>query len=335
MLFYRNRDDLSYYLDGMNFYLLNAEVLLTQKCNLKCDHCLRGDGNAVDISDETLNNFFKNIKEIGNLCLGGGEPSLLPERVNKTLEIIKQNNVIIHNINVTSNGLDYSEEFADALLGFRKYVNECRQRKDNRLELESIGFELRISLDDFHLVAIERQGRTLTEVLDNIKKYQEKLGEDGVRASYGCDYDILNVGRATKTNTVVPKVKQVKVQKYPYIVNKNRCFIGSLITVGAKGDIIPMNIPFNQEELRSAGNVNRDKFSTILSNLDMIKASNEDMFDKVDIKHIKKMGIPNSHVKRYVKSKRFEKRKAMEMLLIERNQRLKEDYETFEFEPAE
>ena len=102
--------------------------------------------------------------------------------------------------------------------------------------------------------------------------------------------------------------------------------------MGAKGDIIPINIPFNEEELRRSGNVNRDKFSAILSNLDMIKASNDDMFDKVDIKHIKKMGIPNSHIRRYAKSKRFEKRKAMEMLLLERKQKLKEDYEIFTLE---
>jgi len=333
MIFFRKHENLSR-LEGKNFYLLNAEVLITQKCNLKCEHCLRGEGSSVDVSDETLNNLFKNIKEIGNLCLGGGEPSLLPERLNKTLEIIKQNNVIVHNINVTSNGLDYNEEFADILLKFREYVKECRQKQENKLELEKIDFELRISLDDFHLFAIEKQGRTLTEVLDNIKKYQEKLGEDGVRASYGCDYDILNVGRAMKVNTAVPKVKQVKVQKYPYLVINNHCFIGSVITMGSKGDIIPTNIPFEQEQVRSAGNVNFDKFSSILSNLDMIKVENDDMFDKVDIKQVKKMGIPTSHIKRYEMSKRFEKRKAIEMLLIERNQKLKEDYETFEFEPA-
>jgi len=137
-----------------------------------------------------------------------------------------------------------------------------------------------------------------------------------------------------KVNTAVPKVKQVKVQKYPYLVINNHCFIGSVITMGSKGDIIPTNIPFEQEQVRSAGNVNFDKFSSILSNLDMIKVENDDMFDKVDIKQVKKMGIPTSHIKRYEMSKRFEKRKAIEMLLIERNQKLKEDYETFEFEPA-
>ena len=331
MVLYRKREDLSL-LAGKDFYLMNAEVLLTQKCNLKCEHCLRGDGKAVDISDQTLNNFFKNFKEIGNLCLGGGEPSLLPERVNKTLEIIKQNNVIIHNINVTSNGLDYSEEFAEALLKFRDYVKYCRQNQDNKLDLEEIGFELRISLDDFHLMAIEKQGRTLTEVLDNIKKYQEKLGEDGVRASYGCDYDILNVGRATKTNTVVPKVKQVKVQKYPYYVKGSHCIVGSVITVGAKGDIIPMNIPFEQELLRRAGNVNKQSFASILSNLDMVKTESSDEFENADIKYIKKMGIPDSHTKRYYRSKRFLKRRALESILIDRKQKLKEDYETFVLE---
>ena len=105
--------------------------------------------------------------------------------------------------------------------------------------------------------------------------------------------------------------------------------------MGTKGDIVPMNIPFDQEQVRSAGNVNSDKFSSILSNLDLIKVNDDDMFDKVDFKHIKKMGVPDSHIKRYYRSKRFYKRRAMEALLIDRKQKLKEDYEAFTLELAE
>lgn len=50
---------------------------ITRRCNLECAHCLRGNSEFKDMSDEILNNIFSDISSIHELDLGGGNHFLL------------------------------------------------------------------------------------------------------------------------------------------------------------------------------------------------------------------------------------------------------------------
>ena len=49
-------------------------ILITENCNLKCRHGFRGENINVDITDETIENTFSKIDEVGLLVITGVEP---------------------------------------------------------------------------------------------------------------------------------------------------------------------------------------------------------------------------------------------------------------------
>ena len=71
-----------------NFMVGRLALMITQNCNLKCAHCLRGEDADIDISDETIENTFSKTAEIGNLLLTGGEPLYSPTTLNKIRKVI-------------------------------------------------------------------------------------------------------------------------------------------------------------------------------------------------------------------------------------------------------
>ncbi len=76
-------------------------ILITENCNLKCRHCFRGENTNVDINDETIENTFSKIDEIGLLLITGGEPFYSKKtvaKIKKIIDSIKKNNIIVHQI---------------------------------------------------------------------------------------------------------------------------------------------------------------------------------------------------------------------------------------------
>ena len=63
----------------MHLYSLIIEV--TRKCNLCCEHCLRGEAQNKVFNPEWLDTFIKNnnITHVSTITFTGGEPSLHPE----------------------------------------------------------------------------------------------------------------------------------------------------------------------------------------------------------------------------------------------------------------
>ena len=71
-------------------YIEYLSIMVTGRCNMTCEHCLRGDPVPDDISDNVLNEFFSKTKFISELILSGGEPTLAIPRMNKILELMKK-----------------------------------------------------------------------------------------------------------------------------------------------------------------------------------------------------------------------------------------------------
>ena len=60
MEFIKKKKDMSF-LDDKAVALLNAEIILTQKCNLACPHCMRGCSTNKEITPEALDGFLSKI----------------------------------------------------------------------------------------------------------------------------------------------------------------------------------------------------------------------------------------------------------------------------------
>ena len=169
-------------------------------------------------------------------------------------------------------------------------------------------------------------------MLDNIKKYQEILGEDCVRASYGCDYDVLREGRAKNISTDVHISKQYLPKHLYYMESNKSVVISPVITIGATGEVIPLNIAFDREKVLSFGNIKNEKLSAIMQRFKMEKVEDSESLYRKTLGYMKKISTKQRTIKRYSKSKRFNKRMAVETILQTRGQSLKEDYENFTFE---
>lgn len=330
-MLFRKKKDLRAF-DTKKIIYDNVEFILCQKCNLSCKHCLRGDSRNVVMKKEIMNAFLKNTAEIGSICLGGGEVSLVPEAVQDFIDSLKENGTKIQTVNITTNGIKYSEEFADKLKQLKEYVLESRK------DIVCFDLEdrepivLRVSLDEFHLESMIESGIKIDDVLDNIKKYQEVLGEDAVLSNFCSDYDLLKEGRARELKTEVPKVNPNLSTITPYMETENAIVVGFITTLGATGEVIPVNISFEREKVLSAGNITKDPLSTIMQRQRVVKVNNYEEFDKKSIKCYKKVSVVEKHIKRYAKTSRMETRQVIEYILHKRGQKLKEDYEAFTFE---
>lgn len=94
--------------------LISADSIvieLTRRCNLSCDHCMRGEPESIDIADSTLEALFSRVERIGSLSLTGGEPSLVPDRIYKIIELIKRYRVDVSSFYIATNAFQITDDF--------------------------------------------------------------------------------------------------------------------------------------------------------------------------------------------------------------------------------
>lgn len=98
---------------------LGLEV--TRKCNEKCEHCMRGEPQNLDLSKKYVDKLLmeKDII-IVNLIFSGGEPLLNEELILYTINKIIDKNLPVLSISMTTNGTIYSEKVLNAFDKFSK-----------------------------------------------------------------------------------------------------------------------------------------------------------------------------------------------------------------------
>lgn len=130
---------------------MNILIEVTRQCNLKCDHCLRGEPENKTIKKRHVELLFSQLKEIHLLTLTGGEPALCPSKIEMILSVAKKYEVDIQNFYIATNGTITSDSFILSLIKLWLYCSEN--------EISGVD----ISNDNFHnMDLIER----------NLKKFQ-------------------------------------------------------------------------------------------------------------------------------------------------------------------
>lgn len=58
----------------MGIILEDLAIETTRRCNLKCDHCMRGVSQNIDLTPEIIDYILENdeIKRINHICFSGG-----------------------------------------------------------------------------------------------------------------------------------------------------------------------------------------------------------------------------------------------------------------------
>lgn len=279
MEFYRKKKDMSF-VDEKHVGAKEVEIILTQKCNLACEHCMRGDATNKEITEDVFDAIFDKLFYIDNLSLGGGEISLSPHLIRLLTSSLKKHNTILHGINFSTNGTHVSDEFLDALDELRQYIISCNDKPaffvcpdpNDKHEPVYVCF----SFDDYHLLSMLNQGITLEQLYDNAGKYYNRFSVNAVRCRLSCDVDVYDTGRAKNLNSeesVKKPLPDPSKLVYPYMVSKKAVILGGILTFSCDGEVIPPNIEFSQEKQLSWGNIKTEPLSEILSNMSTKKVS--------------------------------------------------------------
>lgn len=103
----------------MNLYVSCLVLEVTRRCNMLCEHCMRGDAQNLDMSNEVINKVFEQVHAVSDLTLSGGEPSLAVSVIEKVTEHIIMRGTEVSNFFVVTNGKTTTaraKKFAHALL---------------------------------------------------------------------------------------------------------------------------------------------------------------------------------------------------------------------------
>ena len=229
-------------------YIQNLGLIVTNKCNLNCAHCLRGEKNNSCITDRVVEVTLDQIKGIGNLAICGGEPTLAIDRIEKIISYVIDNHILVEELTVTINGTIYSERLLELLDEINSYIGSKR-----------INALLAISFDKYHLDEISRL-KIEKEFFENLKKYQES------KYFYGCrnnNQKLFREGNATNLDEklTVP-LRPIKIlmtyadKKRKFNQENGSCNIGPIVTINPDGVITECDASIkNQEDLYNYGNV--------------------------------------------------------------------------------
>lgn len=198
----------------MKFKNLMLEV--TRRCNMQCNHCMRGDAENADMYTDVIRKVFESAKEIRHLGLTGGEPSLCPYVIEYISYYARINYCRIGSFFCATNAKEYSADFVKAL---NELYGQCTD-KDNCI--------LTISIDQFHSEADPK-------ALEEYRKlpYYKPIKEKG----FIHKGDILSEGRAEQNG--LGRFSLPHSEKfYELAINGFYLDVGDRVYINAFGDVL-------------------------------------------------------------------------------------------------
>jgi len=230
-------------------YINELVIEVTRRCNLACQHCLRGDPQDVDISNETIDKALKYVTEIGTITFTGGEPSLAVDRIRYIYDQIKARNINLYGFYVVTNGKIASRELMNVLIDLYILIG-CPDNEDYNAGLA-------ISKDQYHE----------QEVYDDERKAAEKLykalsfyrpEDKSARIEY-----LINEGRAfgmgNRDVSLETLIVETDEKGKPERVE-------GTIYINALGDVITScDMSFESQDENKIGNVRKTSLSRIVA----------------------------------------------------------------------
>ncbi len=108
-------------------------IEITRKCNLQCEHCLRGDSQNITMSKDVIDRIFEDAADCKQILLTGGEPLLALDEIEYFVDRILKSDWTTSNLAMTVNGTIRDKRLIDIANKFCKSKVICslykRQRK--------------------------------------------------------------------------------------------------------------------------------------------------------------------------------------------------------------
>lgn len=223
----------------MDIYELVIEV--TRKCNIRCEHCMRGNPQRKEIANATIDKLLEGVTSISNVTFSGGEPSLNVPAIRYFTKAIKARGILLSGFLVITNGKKASLELVHALLELYTLV-EPFERKER--------CTLLISNDQWH------------EAQCNSKEAQELYeGLSFFRMEQRRDYQVIAEGRAKNWGGRSTPLQSIIVGLDE---DGNVTAIEDTVYVNVLGDVIPScDMSYQSQEKYKIGNVHEETLAEI------------------------------------------------------------------------
>jgi hypothetical protein len=157
----------------MDLNISNLVIEATRKCNMGCEHCLRGNTQRKVISDQYIHKILQLIDNVGTLTVTGGEPTLAMDALDQIENCIRYGNADVGSFYMVTNGKSINIE---NVANWAYRMLDCCD--DN--EISGVAF----SFDDFHVSTFN--WKQLQKQKKNYSRLAEAMANDyGVYES-GC-----------------------------------------------------------------------------------------------------------------------------------------------------
>lgn len=203
---------------------------ITRDCDLCCEHCCRGEKEKVDMSLNTIDNVFKDIKHVGKIFLTGGEPLMAVNELEYLAYLINFGIISVDKVVIITNATVMSSRVLNAL----KTLNK------------SVDLDIRLSSDMFHVLELERFG--MLDIRNkNIRLLKDLFGMKTHTSTKAKNSDVMyanlmNAGRAKNlTQERLDEINSMSDITYRVLEN----YVGVYEEVSVKGDYILGNLYVN------------------------------------------------------------------------------------------
>ena len=77
---------------------------VTRRCNMKCEHCLRGAAQRIDMSDEIIEKTLSGVNSLRSVTFTGGEPFLNPHAIKHIFKTLDKSGIQHSDFWLATNG---------------------------------------------------------------------------------------------------------------------------------------------------------------------------------------------------------------------------------------
>lgn len=220
---------------------------ITRECNLKCEHCMRGDAQNVTMSKEMIEKILSQVGLVERLSFTGGEPFLKPDLIEYVVDYIIQNNLNIMSLGAVTNGAVPEENMLRCIQAFNRF-SEWAYKK-----YHGSGCAIAFSNDIYH-------GTNAEELVEKYKPYGNEYMNIDCQSKE--DHILAYMGKSQNLNI---KCKCTCHECIHSLEMDENGMILCLIQISAKGALlVGGNISYDLEDMESVGNVMTDNLDNMI-----------------------------------------------------------------------
>ena len=234
-------------------YIQNLAMIITNKCNMNCAHCLRGEKDNSCMSKKVIKSSLNQIAGIGNLSICGGEPTLALDVLENIFNYVIEYNIMVEQVSVTINGTNYSLEFLHLLNYINEYITYLSENNSTIFA---------ISNDNYHIEELKRLN-LYEKYLENVEQYMQSFYFYELKLIN--NYKVFREGNALNLDSSLTKDLTKLDMLISYDEKYKICNIGPLIAINPQGIVTEADGSIiNQKNIYNYGNVLNESLEDIV-----------------------------------------------------------------------